>query len=154
MSVGECVLHVERSFHSELTKLLCNCRFGPLVLMDTARELFEWTMRNQDGKGVGILIVWVCGCREQAATLLNRARELSQRVAKFGNKLSTETETLSDEAKRLFKMVNDALDQASRELEVWQGEAQSGSLSGAVEEVVQLENALSILHGHGPGGDL
>ena len=45
MSVGECVLpvcvKVQRSFHNEVTKLLCNCRFGLLVLMGTARELSE-----------------------------------------------------------------------------------------------------------------
>lgn len=73
------------------------------------------------------------------------SRDFSQRAARFGNKLQSETETLSDDA---TKLVNDV----GKAIEVARTKGPQSSID--MEEMMHLECAKSILQGNGPGGDL
>jgi hypothetical protein len=72
-------------------------------------------------------------------------RNLSQRVAGYSKKLTSEGDALADEVSFLSKNIEKLLDQAQRGLrqhDDW------------VDVIQSLESAAGIVRGNGPGGDL
>ncbi|WPT10900.1 Transmembrane protein 120-like protein [Picochlorum sp. SENEW3] len=93
---------------------------------------------------------------EESERLLHKTREFSGRVARFGNKLSSEMEILSDDANQLYKEVERAFahqEQIKIGLES-RDSASSEEMRKTQDSAVALESALSIFNGYGPGGDL
>jgi hypothetical protein len=83
---------------------------------------------------------------EEAERLLNQARNLSQRVAGFSKKLTSEGDALADEVSILSKSVDRQLEGAAKRL--------SADDPDWLDALQALETARSVVKGSGPGGDL
>ncbi|KAL4449473.1 hypothetical protein ABPG77_007117 [Micractinium sp. CCAP 211/92] len=82
---------------------------------------------------------------QESERLLNQARNLSQRVAGYSKKLTSEGDALADEVSMLSRGIDRLMDAATRSL----------AEEDAWLDVIQvLESARAVVKGSGPGGDL
>lgn len=79
------------------------------------------------------------------STALPCSRTLSNRVAAYSKRITTEGDTLAEEVATVCKRVDKALAEATRHL---------GQDDSYVDVIKELESAKGILFGNGAGGDL
>ncbi|EFN59747.1 hypothetical protein CHLNCDRAFT_59538 [Chlorella variabilis] len=84
---------------------------------------------------------------QEAERLHNSARNLSQRVAGYSKKLTSEGDALSDEVSFLSKNIERMLERASKELA-------AAEAADWLDVLQTMESARGIVRGSGPGGDL
>lgn len=81
-------------------------------------------------------------------------RSLSQRVAVYSKKVSSEGDALAEDVAALCKRVDKAMHEAERRLDQEAPDGRGGDAERWADVLKELESARGIIHGTGTGGDL